>query len=173
MQRKTPRTPVHGAGKSQEGGAIAERSEAIKAGERWAPRPAPDAPEGLILFDGVCVFCSRWVRWVIARDREAGFRFTAIQSATGKALAEAQGVDLVAPQTNAVTRDGRIHFKSDAVLAVVTLLPGWRWVGVFRRVPRGLRDALYDRVARNRYRLFGRSETCLVPTPGERSRFVD
>lgn len=173
MQRKTPRTPVHGADKSQEGAAIAERCGAIKAGERWAPRPAPDAAEGLILFDGVCVFCSHWVRWVIARDREARFRFTAIQSATGRAMAEAHGVDPEAPQTNAVIRDGLIHFKSDAVLAVVTRLAGWRWVGVFRRVPRGLRDALYDRVARSRYRLFGRSETCLVAAPGERSRFVD
>lgn len=133
--------------------------------ESWPPVPIDGVPDGLILFDGVCVFCSRWVRFVFEHDRERRFRFATVQEEPGLALAERLGIDPAMPKTNAVILGGRAYFKSDAAIAVLSALPGWRWASGLRWVPRVLRDGLYDFVARNRYRWFGRSETCLVPTP--------
>lgn len=139
---------------------------------RWSPQPAPDEPDGLILFDGVCVFCSRWVRFVIARDPERRFRFVAIQSERGRALAARCGIDPEAPQTNAVVWGGRIFFKSDAALTVLGQLAATRPLGWLKAVPRVLRDPFYDLVARNRYAIFGRTETCMVPSAEDRARFI-
>lgn len=144
-----------------------------KRGGRWGPRPVTGVPDGLILFDGVCVFCSRWVAFVIARDREAAFRFMPIQSDGGRALAAKLGIDAEDPETNAVVIDGIAHCKSDAALEVLARLPGWSWTRLCRLAPRPLRDWLYDRIARNRYRIFGRREACMVPSPDVRARFLD
>ena len=139
---------------------------------RWAPVPTPDLPDGLILFDGVCVFCSRWVRFVIARDAAARFRFLPIQSAQGRALAGRLGVNPEAPETNVVVMDGRALMKSDAALSVLGVLKSVRWLGALRHAPRWMRDPLYDLIARNRYAIFGRTEACMVPGPEERARFL-
>lgn len=138
---------------------------------RWSPQPAPDEPQGLILFDGVCVFCSRWVRFVIDRDPEARFTFTPIQSERGRVLAERFGIDPEAPQTNAVIWSGRIWFKSDAALTVLGQLRGTGPLAMLRAVPRLIRDPAYDLIARNRYRVFGRTERCMVPSDEDRTRF--
>jgi len=139
---------------------------------RWSPQPAPDEPDGLILFDGVCVFCSRWVRFVIDRDPERRFRFVAIQSKPGRALAARFGINPDAPETNAVVWGGRIFFKSDAALTVLGALKATRPLGGLKVAPRWLRDPAYDLIARNRYRVFGRTETCMVPSADDRSRFI-
>ena len=139
---------------------------------RWSPQPAPDEPDGLILFDGVCVFCSRWVRFVIERDPERRFRFLAIQSERGWALAARFGIDPEAPQTNAVVWGGRIFFKSDAALTVLGQLAATRPLGWLKAVPRLLRDPAYGLIARNRYRIFGRTDACMIPAPEDRSRFL-
>ncbi len=139
---------------------------------RWSPQPCPDQPEGLILFDGVCVFCSRWVRFVIRHDSERRFRFAPIQSERGRALALQFGIDPDAPETNAVVWDGRIFFKSDAALTVLGQMRATAPLGLLRAAPRWLRDPVYDRIARNRYRIFGRTEQCMVPAPADRARFL-
>ena len=139
---------------------------------RWSPRPAPGEPDGLILFDGVCVFCSRWVRFVIDRDTQRRFRFVAIQSEAGRALAMRYGIDADTPQTNAVILDGRIWFKSDAALAVLSALPSTRGLGMLRAVPTPLRNPIYDLIAQNRYRIFGRTDACMVPSAEDRDRFI-
>ena len=139
---------------------------------RWSPQPAPDEPDGLILFDGVCIFCSRWVRFVIDHDPERRFRFVTIQSDAGRELAARFGIEPEAPQTNAVISGGRIFFKSDAALTVLGLLPSTRPLAILRAVPRWLRDPAYDLIARNRYRIFGRTDVCMVPAPADRDRFI-
>jgi predicted DCC family thiol-disulfide oxidoreductase YuxK len=131
----------------------------------WQPRIVDGEPDRLILFDGVCVLCSRWARFVMARDPEASFRFVAIQERYGEALALRLGIDTAFAETNAVIVGGRAYFKSDAAIEVLSRLPHWSWMRVCRAAPRFVRDGLYDMVARNRYRLFGRTETCLLPTP--------
>ena len=139
---------------------------------RWLPQPAPDDPDDLILFDGVCVFCSRWVRFVIDRDPEQRFRVMTVQSEAGRTLAARFGIDAEAPQTNAVVLDGRIFFKSDAALTVLGQLAETRPLGLLKVMPRLLRDLVYDLIAGNRYRIFGRTEVCMIPAPEDRSRFL-
>jgi predicted DCC family thiol-disulfide oxidoreductase YuxK len=134
--------------------------------DRW-----PD--DDVILYDGVCVFCSRWIRFIAARDRGKRFRFTAIQSPYGTHLAHAFGINPQDPDTNGVIHGGVAFFKSDAALTVLTHLPGWGWVRVLRFFPKPLRDAVYNLVARNRYRIFGKYEVCFVPDAGFRDRVME
>jgi len=136
-----------------------------------APPPWPD--DDVILYDGVCVFCSRWVRFVAAHDSGRRFRFTAIQSGYGARLAQAFGIDPEDPDTNAVVHGGVAYFRSDAALTVLSNLPGWGWVRVLFSVPKPSRDAIYNLVARNRYRIFGRYEECFVPDAGLRARVME
>ncbi len=138
----------------------------------WSPQPAPDEADGLILFDGVCVFCSRWVRFVIDRDPERRFRFVAVQSEAGRALAARFGIDPQAPQTNAVVWGGRVFFKSDAALTVLGALEATRPLALLKAAPRWLRDPAYDLIARNRYAIFGRTDVCMVPSAEDRARFI-
>ncbi|MBR0773744.1 DUF393 domain-containing protein [Bradyrhizobium diazoefficiens] len=118
--------------------------------------------DDVILFDGVCIFCSRWVRFVAQRDTAKRFRFTPIQSDYGTRLARNFGIDPQDPDTNAVVHGGDVFLKSDAALTVLSQLPGWNWVRVLFAVPKPLRDALYGLIARNRYRIFGKYDACFV-----------
>jgi predicted DCC family thiol-disulfide oxidoreductase YuxK len=129
--------------------------------------------DDVILYDGVCVFCSRWIRFIAARDSERRFRFTAIQSGYGTRLAEAFGIDPHDPDTNAVVCGGRAYFKSDAALTVLSSLPGWRWTRALRVVPKPLRDVIYGVVARNRYRIFGKYQECFIPDATMRARVIE
>ena len=129
--------------------------------------------DDVILFDGVCVFCSRWVRFVVARDAAARFRFTPIQSPYGTRLAQALGIDPDDPDTNAVIHGGVAYFKSNGALTVLSCLPRWSWVRVLFAVPRPLRDAVYNVVAKNRYRIFGKYDACIVPDGELRARVIE
>ena len=131
----------------------------------------------IILFDGVCNLCSGVVRFVIARDPRAHFRFAALQSdAARRACAEVGAAPPaeVDPDTIIVIASGRALERSDAALAIAAELPfPWPMFGVLRVLPRGVRDRLYRLVARNRYRWFGKSDTCMMPTPELRARFLE
>jgi predicted DCC family thiol-disulfide oxidoreductase YuxK len=129
--------------------------------------------DDVILYDGVCVFCSRWIRFIAARDGKSRFRFTAIQSDYGRRLAQAFGINPADPDTNAVVHDGVAYFKSDAALTVLSNLPGWQWVRVLRAVPKPMRDAVYNLVARNRYRIFGKYEVCFVGDASFKDRILE
>jgi predicted DCC family thiol-disulfide oxidoreductase YuxK len=129
--------------------------------------------DDVILYDGVCIFCSRWIRFIATRDAAKRFRFTPIQSDYGTRLAQAFGIDPADPDTNAVVHGGVAWFKSDAALTVLSLLPGWRWVRVLFAVPKSLRNAVYNLVARNRYRIFGKYDQCFVPDAGMRARVLE
>lgn len=129
--------------------------------------------DDVILYDGVCIFCSRWVRFVAKRDVAKRFRFTPIQSPYGTRLARFFDIDPGDPDTNAVIHCGVARFKSDAALTVLSLLPGWRWITVVFAVPRPLRDAVYGLIARNRYRIFGKSDQCFVPDADMRARVLE
>src|SRR6201986_389251 len=129
--------------------------------------------DDVILYAGVCVFCSRCIRFVAARDKDRRFRFTAIQSPYGTRLAQAFGIDPADPDTNAVIHGGVAYFKSDAALTVLSHLPGWRWMRALFAVPKPLRDAVYKLVARNRYRIFGKYDECFVPDGDMRARVLE
>lgn len=115
---------------------------------------------GIILYDGVCVLCSGWMRFVLRRDRHRLFRFTPIQSDYGRALAKSLGIDPDDPDTNAVIWNGIAYRRSDAALRVVSLLPNLSWVRGLHIMPRFLRDAVYRLIARTRYRVWGRHTVC-------------
>lgn len=127
----------------------------------------------IILFDGVCNLCNASVQWVLRRDRRGQFRFAALQSETGQQLLARFGMDPAAFNTVVLADGGRLYTRSDAALEVARRLGApWAWLAVFRYLPRGLRDAVYDWIARNRYRWFGRQESCLLPRPEWKERFV-
>jgi predicted DCC family thiol-disulfide oxidoreductase YuxK len=111
-----------------------------------------NSPHGLILFDGVCVLCSRGCRFVSKRDRRGYFRFVPIQLAEGRPLAEQLGINPDRPDSFALVATGEGYVKSDAVLRIARELPRWEWTWIFHFIPRVIRDAIYDLVARNRYR---------------------
>lgn len=136
-----------------------------------APKRWPD--DDVILYDGVCVFCSRWIRFVAMRDAERRFRFTAIQSDYGTRLARTFGIDPADPDTNAVVHGGVAYFKSDGALTVLPHLSGWQWTRALFAVPKPLRDAVYNLAAKNRYRIFGRYEECFVPDAAMRTRVIE
>jgi predicted DCC family thiol-disulfide oxidoreductase YuxK len=130
-------------------------------------------PHPIILFDGVCVLCTANARFVLRHDRHGYFRLASVQSEAGQALCRRFGVDLENPETMLVIEGDHARRNSDAVLAIAEGL-GWPWqaAGVLRAIPRGWRDALYRRVARNRYRLFGKRETCWLPSPEQKERIL-
>jgi predicted DCC family thiol-disulfide oxidoreductase YuxK len=129
--------------------------------------------DDLILYDGVCVFCSRWIRFIATRDTSKRFRFTPIQSDYGARLAQAFDIDPNDPDTNAVIHGGVAYFKSDAALTVLSHLPGWKWARVLFAVPKWPRNAVYDLVAKNRYRIFGKYDACFVPDAAMRERVLE
>jgi len=127
----------------------------------------------ILLYDGVCVLCSRTVMFVLKHERDASIRFVAIQSEEGAALASAHGVDPQEPDTFLFVEDGRAYRKSSGVIALFAYLrPPWSLARALRFCPPPVRDWLYDRVARNRYRLFGKRDVCMAPTPELRARFA-
>ncbi|MDC8015808.1 thiol-disulfide oxidoreductase DCC family protein [Tahibacter soli] len=128
----------------------------------------------VIVFDGVCLLCSRWVGFVLRHDRTARIRFAAMQSASGRALLARHGLDADDPLSFLYVADGRSWQDSDAILRVLTGFGGaWRLAGAARVIPRALRDAGYRLIARNRYRWFGRRDVCLVPDAAVAARFLD
>ncbi|QJR12817.1 hypothetical protein DSM104443_03910 [Usitatibacter rugosus] len=132
-------------------------------------------PEGPILvFDGVCVLCSRWVGFIIERDRAARFRFAPMQSQTGRSLLLRHGLDPDDPLSLLVVEGDDAWTDSEAILRVAGSFGGaWRIAALARVIPRSWRNRAYRTLARNRYRWFGRRETCLVPTPELRARFIE
>lgn len=127
----------------------------------------------ILIFDGVCNFCNSSVNFLLRHDTHGVFRFAANQSETGKEILTAQGVDTERVDSVYVFADGRLLQKSEAALYIASRLPyPWRLLGVLRIVPAGLRDWLYDFVASNRYKWFGKRESCRLPTAAERERFV-
>ena len=132
----------------------------------------PDRP--VVLFDGVCNLCNQTVQFIIDRDPTSRFRFAALQSETAAALLAPFGRQPPEePQSILLLSEGRLYESSTAVLRIAAgLRRPWAWLGWLRVVPRPLRDALYRCVARSRYRWFGRSESCRLPTPELRARFL-
>ena len=139
---------------------------------RWDAVAAPDI-EDLIVFDGDCVLCSGLAHFVHERDVAQRFKFVAIQSDYGRALAARFGIDADNPATTAAVVDGVAYFKGAAALAVLEKLPRSGWTPIARALPRVVRDWLYDRIARNRYAIFGRRERCWAGDPALAARILE
>lgn len=127
----------------------------------------------VILFDGVCNLCSGSVQFILKRDKEKKFLFASLQSGYGQDLLKQ--FDLPADTFNSFVlfQDGKIITCSTAALKMFSQLKGWGWVKIFWMVPKFLRDAVYNFIAKNRYKWFGKKEACWVPTPDLKARFLE
>lgn len=127
----------------------------------------------IIVFDAECVLCSANAQFVLRHDRHGHFRLASMQGEVGAALYRRFGIDPAYPETMIVVRGEVALRDSEAVFAIWHGL-GWPWRGltVLRLVPRPLRDAAYRLIARNRYRLFGKRDTCWLPAPDQADRVL-
>lgn len=127
----------------------------------------------ILLFDGVCNLCNASVQWVIERDPHAKFRFASLQSETGQALLEQYKLPTDELNTVVLIDNEKAYTHSDVPLRIIGKLGGaWSLLSVFWIVPRPLRNAVYDWIASNRYRWFGKKEACWLPTPALKARFL-
>jgi len=140
--------------------------------------PTPD-PNPIVLYDGVCGLCNHLVQFLLKRDKRNRFRFASLQSEFAQAAMIRHGVDPHDLDTVYVVKDHNqpaetLLARSDAILYMLKQLGGiWSVARVGRVLPQTLRDAIYKIVARNRYRVFGKHESCMLPEPQHRARFLD
>lgn len=132
-----------------------------------------EQPQAIILFDGVCNLCNRMVDVVIRRDPRGRFRFAALQSERGRALAAEHGIDTDNLSSMVLIESGQAYLRSTASLRVYRRLNGpLRLLWPLIIVPRPIRDTAYRLIAKRRYRWFGERESCRLPTEAERERFL-
>lgn len=131
------------------------------------------ASKKIILFDGVCNLCNGAVQFVIKRDTNKKFLFSSLQSDFGQQQLIRYGFQQ-ALSTIIFLEDQQVLQKSDAILGIARHLSGaWPLLYGFKIIPRFIRDAVYDWIARNRYRFFGKQDACMIPTPELKARFID
>ena len=128
----------------------------------------------VILFDGVCNFCNYWVNFAIKRDREKKLKFTTLQGETAKQLLRQYNISLTSLSSVVFIDNGKAYTQSSAALRICKYLNGgWKLFFGLMIIPKFIRDAFYNIIARYRYKWFGKKETCMVPTPELRERFLD
>jgi predicted DCC family thiol-disulfide oxidoreductase YuxK len=129
--------------------------------------------EKVIVFDGVCNFCNATVDFVIRHDPEGKFKFGTLQSDPAQAILRRLGFQTEDFETFLLLEEEHVFTKSTAALKIAKQLPGlWPFLAMFLIIPLPIRDGIYDYFARRRYRWMGKRETCRLPTPAERERFV-
>jgi predicted DCC family thiol-disulfide oxidoreductase YuxK len=137
----------------------------------------------IILFDGVCNFCNAMVNFIIRQDKKNVFLFAALQSDSGKKLLEQYKIDWKANDSFVVIENarpddpvgrGKAHQKSNAALKLYNKLPWyWKWTQIFWIFPKFIRDGVYNFIAKNRYRWFGKKEECMIPAKEVREKFLE
>ncbi len=135
----------------------------------------PDSEQPILFFDGLCNLCNQFVQAVIKHDKQGVFRFSSLQSSAGQQVQEHILKESGAvPDSLVLLYKGRIYIKSAAALKTASLLKGvYTVLTIGYILPRPIRDAIYDIVAKYRYKWFGRRNECMIPTPELQSRFLD
>ncbi|MDQ3320944.1 MAG: thiol-disulfide oxidoreductase DCC family protein [Acidobacteriota bacterium] len=127
----------------------------------------------IILFDGVCNFCNGSVNFIIERDPEKHFKFAPLQSEVGEKLLRDNGVDKIETDSVVLIEDGKVYTRTTAALRIARKLSGyWSWFYGFTVVPSFIRDVFYKLFAKYRYKMFGKQEACMLPSPEVRERFL-
>jgi predicted DCC family thiol-disulfide oxidoreductase YuxK len=127
----------------------------------------------VLLFDGVCNFCNRWINFIIRKDKKKKFRFAALQSKAGKQLLKNSELD-EAPNSVVLLFKGKVYVKSAAALQVFYHIGGvYAMLFAFIIFPTYVRDFYYDIIAKNRYKWWGKKESCMIPTQEIRDRFIE
>lgn len=130
----------------------------------------------IVLFDGVCNLCNGTVNFLIKRDKKDLFRFASLQSETGQALLRERNIDPLSEDSIVLVEPGIAYYlRSDAALEIAESLGfPWKMLGVFKIVlPRTIRDHIYDLIAKNRYRWFGKQDQCALPSPSLKVKFLE
>ena len=128
----------------------------------------------IVLFDGVCNFCNASVNCVIEHDKAGYLKFAPLQSEIGEQLIEKHGIDTADTDSVIVVENDRAYTHSSGALRIARQLDGiWSWTCAFIIVPKPIRDFLYRLFAKYRYRVFGRKDQCMLPSPEVRTRFLD
>ena len=132
-----------------------------------------NAGENIVLFDGVCNLCNGLVRFIIKRDKEGKFKFASLQSETGQQKLEHFGLAKNEFESFVLIRGDKYYLRSTGILKLLRDLGGiWKLFYVFIIIPRPLRDLLYNAIAKSRYKIFGRRDVCMIPTPELKERFL-
>ena len=127
----------------------------------------------ILLFDGVCNLCNNSVQFIIKRDTQAKIRFASLQSEVGQQLLQQQGYPQEDFDTAILIDKGKVYDRSSVGLQVVRKLDGlWPLFYIFIILPKPIRDIIYNWIAKNRYKWFGKEESCMMPSPDLRSRFI-
>ncbi len=136
--------------------------------------PGLDQDDQVVLFDAVCKLCSAWATFLIHHDRSRRYKLASVQSEAGKRLLDWCGLPTAEYNTLVLIKEGKFFVRSDAVIQIVSGLPfPWSLARVGRIIPRPIRDWAYDKIARNRYRWFGKYDVCLVPNADHLGRYLD
>ena len=153
-------------------------TDGVQSREAYSYRQDPAVPafpdaHPIIIFDGLCAFCSSWARFVLRHDRTGKYRLLAAQSPLGQAIYQHYGLNSGDYETNILIEDGVAWFKSEGSLRMCEGLGfPWSLARGLRLLPQGLRDRGYTVIARNRLRIFGKRETCFIPSPEFKGRFL-
>jgi len=127
----------------------------------------------IILFDGVCNLCSSFVQFIIRHDSRAKFKFSSLQSEVAQKILAQFNIPPNELRTIVLVEDGKVYLRSRAVLRVARRLDGaWKISALFYIFPSFISDAIYNFISKYRYKVFGKRDTCLVPTPELKSRFL-
>jgi len=128
----------------------------------------------IVLFDGVCNLCNGSVLFIIKRDTQSKLKFASLQSEYGVEQMKRFNLPPSALNSVLLIKNGQLFQKSNAALEIARMLDGlWPLMYAFKIVPLFIRDFVYDRIAKNRYRWFGKKEECMIPTPEMKARFVN
>ena len=134
----------------------------------------PDVDGPVLFFDGVCNLCSASVQFIIEHERAPTIRFASLQSALAQRVLPPLGVNPAALESLVFVEDGKASTRSTAAMRIARHFRApWSYARVFAAVPAFLRDAIYLLIAKNRYRLFGQKDSCWMPTPELKQRFLD
>ncbi len=133
-----------------------------------------ESDKKIILFDGICNLCNGAIQFMIKHDRNDTFRYAALQSDIGKKLIEDRNIDTEKVDSIILIEPGVAYYnKSDAALQIGKHLKGYRTISsILNLIPSGLRNIVYDFIARNRYKWYGKKEACMIPTPELKAKFL-
>ena len=133
-----------------------------------------EAINKLVLFDGVCNFCNFWIKFALKRDRKGKLMFGSLQGETAQQLLPKFGIDPTIITSVIFIEDGIAYRESTAALKICKHLDGgWKLLYTLIIIPTFIRDGIYKWIGRNRYKWFGKQESCMLPTAEQRARFVD
>jgi len=129
----------------------------------------------IILFDGVCNLCNSAVQFIIKHDKKDVFRFVALQSDLGMEICIYIGIDQKATDSIILYEPGKAYYlKSDAALKIATEFNSFYiFLSIFKIFPKGIRDSIYDYIAKNRYKWYGKKEHCIIPSPELKAKFLE